>query len=198
MTVLEDILDVNGLKWEITIWLLLLVEQRLYISPASLLRLNLCCIECTSSEGSVVFIFHFHPLIAITFFFILSCPLGKIKGKLIHFKMYVFRRTAEKGQQLSFGCNDYLFGNAVQITTNSRILSLCEVEVYSYSYGKNSILQHLLLHVKSQISLFHKFILQIFSLQLNLHQSCGVGSIGIILWNVSFRAKFFSKLDLNL
>ena len=115
MTVLEDILDVNGLEWEITIWLLLLVEQRLYISPASLLRLNLCCIECTSSEGSVVFIFHFHPLIAITFFFILSCPLGKIKGKLIHFKMYVFRRTAEKGQQLSFGCNDYLFGNAVNI-----------------------------------------------------------------------------------
>ena len=53
--------------------------------------------------------------LAITFFFILSYPLGKIKGKLIHFKMYVFRRTAEKGQQLSFGCNDYLFGNAVNI-----------------------------------------------------------------------------------
>ena len=57
--------------------------------------------------------------------------------------MCAFRRVLEKGQQLSFGCNDYLFGNAVQITTNSRILSLCEVEVYSYSYGKNSILHHL-------------------------------------------------------
>ncbi|CAH3036725.1 unnamed protein product [Pocillopora meandrina] len=56
-------------------------------------------------------------------------------GKLTHFKMCAFRRVLEKGQQLSFGCNDYLFGNAVQITTNSRILSLCEIEVYSYSYA---------------------------------------------------------------
>ena len=93
--------------------------------------------------------------------FILSYHLGEIKGKLTHFKMCAFRRVLEKGQQLSFGCNDYLFGNAVQITTNSRILSLCEVEVYSYSYGKNSILHHLWFHVKSQTRLFHKFILQI-------------------------------------
>ncbi|XP_022806395.1 uncharacterized protein LOC111343471 [Stylophora pistillata] len=78
----------------------------------------------------------------------LSVFVGEIKESSSHFRLCGFRREMEKGQQLSFGCNDYLFVNAVKITTYSRILSLCEVEVYSHSYA-NVALQPISKHKKS-------------------------------------------------
>jgi len=61
---------------------------------------------------------------------------------------------------LSFGCNElYVYGNAIKISTESSILSLCEVEVYADVYGKrqrNELWRLTLSSIQQDIKLFKK------------------------------------------